>query len=168
MIARAHMKSFSCLVVCLPAATECLAGDAVSKKKKLIQYGWGVPDTKELLENIREMEKDPFGGITFRIHATMPDGRRTPCCFSKKKFEESWFSEGCTNLRKVKFEKFTDNFVDLQASPGDLDWFNDKHWEIACHNVGLFVKAAKIAGCKGVQFDPDLYTPGTSCGPRTP
>ncbi len=160
MIMRAHMKGFPYLVASLLAATVCLAGDAVSKEKKLIQYGWGVPDTSELLENIREMEKEPFDGITFRIHATMPDGRQTPEGFSKKRFEESWFSQGYENLRKVRFEKFTDNFVDLQASPGDMDWFNDKHWENACHNVGLFVKAAKIAGCKGVQFDPELYTRG--------
>lgn len=127
-------------------------------KKKLIKFGWDIPNTATLLKNIREMEKAPFDGIRIRAFAKVPGGRQTNRCFSKKRFEESWFADAYENLRKVKFEKFTDNFVDLQATPGDMDWFNDKDWETALHNVGLIVKAGTIARCKGVQFDPELYS----------
>ena len=41
--------------------------------KKLIEYGWDVPQPAYIRANIREMEKKPFDGLIFRLPGRMPN-----------------------------------------------------------------------------------------------
>ena len=111
--------------------TTCKSDWASQKpvRKKLIHHGWGIPDTHYLREHIREMEKDPFDGVTIRVKGKRPDGIMVSgyYTFTKERWEESWFDQAFEDLQVVKFDKFTDNSVDLEATPGELDWFNDGH-----------------------------------------
>jgi len=50
--------------------------------KKLIEYGWDVPNPAYIRANIREMEKRPFDGLIFRL----PGGTNV---LSKAKWDEA-------------------------------------------------------------------------------
>lgn len=153
-------------VPCGCARTSSSAADPVmppagqSRPKKLIQYGWGVPDAAELRQNHRQMEQDPFDGIGFRVKGRVPGSGSAAAfyAFRPERIEEAWLAADYEDLRHVRFEKFTDNFIVINAAPGTLDWFDDDHWQIAMHNVALNLDAANIVGCKGVIFDPEIYT----------
>ena len=143
----------------LLAAGCCLAGGwcgaqeppqkAPGLEKKLIEYGWDVPDPGFIREHIREMEQRPFDGLIFRLKGG--SNVLTPAAWN-----ESVFAEDYDNLANIAWEKFTDNFVILLAA-SDQDWFDDAQWQAIEHNVELVAKAAKIARCVGVCFDAEPY-----------
>ena len=145
-----------------PGPGEARTADAPPEiGRKLIHFGWGMPDTRVLRAEVREMEQYPFDGITFRIKGKRPDGSTVAGYYpiTQEKWDEAWFANAAEDIRRIRFEKFTHNFIDLETTPADVDWFNDEHWAAACHNVQIMVKLARPAGCRGVVFDAELYGP---------
>jgi len=125
------------------------AGGARALDKKLIEYGWDVPFADYVEANIRAMEKRPFDGLIFKLRG---GGRAlVPWAWKTAKFEKDF--EACKN---IQWGRFTDNFVVLWAA-SDQDWFNDEHWKAIEHNVGIVAKAARLARCVGVCWDPEPY-----------
>lgn len=146
------------LAALLLTSQPCL-GDSTATGKKLIGYGWGVPDTEALRRDIRDMEQYPFDGIGFRMKGRYPDGE-TPIAyyaFRLERIESAWLETDRENLRHVNFDRFTDNFVVINAAPGTVDWFDDEHWSNAMHNVAVQLEAALIVNVKGILFDPEIY-----------
>jgi len=120
-----------------------------SLKKKLIQYGWGIPKPDFIRENVRGMEKLPFDGLIFQLQG----GRNI---LQPTQWDEAKFTEDYENCKAIQWDKFTDNFVIMLAA-SDQDWFNDAHWEAIEHNVRLVAKGARLARCVGVCFDAEPY-----------
>ena len=120
-------------------------------KKKLIEYGWDVKDQKYVRKNIRNMEQMPFDGIIFNAD----EYKHGFDC--EKKWTEQEFSPIIEDLKNIKWEKFTDNFIFMRLSPTEMDWFNDQHWNVMLNNVRLLAKAAWIGQCKGVCIDAEGY-----------
>jgi hypothetical protein len=80
-------------------------------RKKLIQYGWGVPSPAFVRANIAEMEtKCPFfDGLVIR---TQGGWKSYPAhVFRKKPFDPNEFNEDIANLRATEFRRFTENFI---------------------------------------------------------
>ncbi|MAE64074.1 MAG: hypothetical protein CMJ18_07340 [Phycisphaeraceae bacterium] len=154
------------LAALLLASHPCL-GAATATDKKLICYGWGVPDTAALRRDIRDMEQYPFDGLGFRIKGRYADGE-TPIAyyaFRPDRIESAWLEADRENLRQVKFDRFTDNFLVINAAPGTVDWFDDEHWRTAMHNVSVQLEAALIVNVKGILFDPEIYSLRGSMAP---
>ncbi len=118
-------------------------------KKKLIQYGWGIPTPDEIRANIRAMEKRPFDGLIFRLRGGMR-------ILEPNAWPEERFAKDMENCAAIEWRKFTDNFVIMLAA-SKQDWFSDAHWAAIEHNVKLVAKAARAARCKGVCFDQEPY-----------
>ena len=155
------------LVAVLLLASQPSSSDATEFGKKLICYGWGVPDTAALRRDIRDMERYPFDGIAFRIKGRYPDGE-TPIAyyaFRPERIEPALLDADRENLRHVKFDRFTDNFLVINAAPGTVDWFDDEHWRMAMHNVSVQLDAALIVDVRGILFDPEIYTLRGSMAP---
>ncbi len=125
------------------------ATTAPALDKKLIEYGWDVPFPDFIREHLREMERLPFDGLIFKLHGggTVLE----PRAWSEKQFQQDY-----EDLRHLRWRRFTDNFVILWAA-SDQDWFSDDHWRAIENNVRLAARAARIAGCVGVCFDPEPY-----------
>ena len=128
-------------------------------KKKLIEYGWDVPDTAFMRAHIEEMEKVPFDGVVFKMYP--PAGSKNMRefgwrVFSKERFDFKDMEQSLADIKATKFKRFTDNFVQLVAYPGQIDWF-DPEWSSVAYNSGMLAKFAKVSGCKGVMFDPETY-----------
>jgi hypothetical protein len=127
--------------------------------KKLIEYGWDAPGPDDVKAHVRDMEKRPFDGIVIRPTEPPQPGKRAGSigrrAFSKKPFEPAEYQHNIDTLKSVKFEKFTDNFIQLVS--GDLDFYDD--WDACLHNVGVLAMIAKQTGCVGLMFDPEQYGP---------
>jgi hypothetical protein len=139
------------LVCCLAVITRSAetAGGVGALNKKLIEYGWGVPTPDFIRGHIREMEQRPFDGLIFRLNA----GRNV---LEPVAWDEAKFAKDFEDLREIKWEKFTDNFVIMLAA-SKQDWFNDDHWRAIENNVRLVARAAKIGRCVGICFDQEPY-----------
>ena len=121
----------------------------VTSGKKIIEYGWDVPSPAFVVEHIRDMEKRPFDGILFRLEAKGNVFDPTPLA-------EADLAKDFEAVDKIRWEKFTDNFVMMYAA-SKQDWFNDDHWKAIEHNTGLVTRVAKRAKCVGVCLDPEPY-----------
>ncbi|MFP6763467.1 MAG: hypothetical protein VB858_07610, partial [Planctomycetaceae bacterium] len=68
-------------------------------------------------------------------------------------------------LAAIRWTTFTDNFLIVKAGeqfldngdPGHMDWFDDRHWDSICHNIGVLTRVAQAARCVGLGFDPEPY-----------
>ena len=146
------------------------------KKAKLIAAGWNLADTKYLSEHWQEMEaKNPFDGIVFTFNIKVnPDTnrayKRNAKTFGKVKnygrhkimgkyaFQKEWFEESINDMKKCKFKTFTDNFVVVKSTPGNVDWFDDEGWSYIANNLGIISWFAKQTGSKGIFWDGETYS----------
>ncbi len=117
--------------------------------KRLIEYGWDVPTTEQVRKNIGKMEQRPFDGIVFRLeggtNVLMPEP-----------WDETRFKKDYENAERIKWDRFTDNFVIMLAA-SEQDWFSDSQWEQIVNNIRLVARAARLAGCVGICFDAEPY-----------
>ena len=135
-------------LLCVAAA--CAAQTPAARlDKKLIEFGWDIPYPDYVRTNIRKMEERPFDGIIFRLRGGSTV--LTPQAWAEEKFAEDF-----EHLSQIEWRKFTDNFI-LMWSASDQDWFNDEHWQAIEHNVRVIARAARLARCAGVCFDPEPY-----------
>jgi hypothetical protein len=118
--------------------------------KKVIEYGWDTPYPAYVRDNIREMEKQPFDGVIFRLNDNA-DQVFNVSAWDKKKFESQ-----LKVLSDIKWGKFTDNFLALYAA-STMDWFSDSDWKTIIEHTKFCSKAAKTAGTVGFMFDPEPY-----------
>lgn len=130
------------------------------RRKKLIATGWDKADTRRLLENLAEMEQRPFDGVVLEAVGRREDGK--PCrlrwAFLNEPWKRAWFQPCIEDLRACKLKRFTDNFIQLNANPGNVDWFDDAGWESILAHWRIAAWVAKESGCKGILFDPEPYT----------
>jgi hypothetical protein len=144
----------------------CLCLSAVAEpKKKLIHLGIDTPDINSLPKDIGQMELAPFDGWVFSIRSKNPQlsmlgGNPRKFDFSwggwgKRAFTRDEIEDTISHLKATKFKKFTDNFIRVCITPGEIDWF-DTH-DTILNNVRLAAVIAKEGGMKGIFFDPEAY-----------
>ena len=73
--------------------------------------------------------------------------------------------ESVETMSKIKWGKFTDNFMYLVPGYGlgALDWFDEKAWAddgYILTNVRAIARMGQAGGCKGILFDPDSEADG--------
>ena len=141
---------FSAILICVAFFPE-LADGQPRPRKKVIEYGWDVPYPDFVEQNIQEMEKRPFEGIIFRT-------KGFDHVFDTGAWKKEELQPQLDTLAKIKWSKFTDNFLTLySANNWKMDWFNDDHWNAIVENMKLFSLAVQAGHCVGVCFDPEPY-----------
>lgn len=166
------------------AVLPAIAADQYYKppRVKLVHDGWGfqyqgvkdgqTPSRKHLMttqfikDNIEMMEKSiPGSGIIIRFVTPADQCEGQPininAIFGGRKIKYEYFKKDIENLKNTKFKKFTDNFIGLTVSPGNVDWFDDAAWETVCHNHKVVAKIAKETGMVGMKFDIEEYHKNT-------
>ncbi len=129
-------------------------------RKKLIEVGWDIPDTTFLRQHWQEMEgAAPFDGLNFYVAVTTPDGGRADSLkiWDGVPWQRDWFTGAIADLKACQFTKFTDNFLRLDATPGSLDWADDKAWSNLAEKLGICAWIAREGGAKGVCLDLEGY-----------
>ena len=118
--------------------------------KKLLEYGWDLPDSEYVRDHIQEMEKRPFDGVIFRLPN---EGGRV---FVTDDWKPEKLAPQLKVASDIKWNKFTDNFLSIYAS-STMDWFSDADWAKVLAHAKFSARFAKTARCKGIVFDPEPY-----------
>jgi hypothetical protein len=151
-------------VALLGALGAAWAGDAprdVRRPKKLIATGWDLDfDTAWLREHAPQMQQRPFDGLVIKVVGRSDDGKPVPVreTFSRTPWKAEWFDGAVEDLKACGFRRFTDNFVQIGANPGDVDWFDDAGWRAIVDHCRIAARVARRSGARGILFDPEPYT----------
>ena len=134
---------------------------AEAPRKKLIEFGWDTPDTKQLRENVATMEKSPFDGVVvYAMTNATPQAPATHLMWETwgpRTFRFDEFTSAVADLKATPFKTFTDNFVRVNITPGKSDWFDDKVMANVAANFGVAAQIAKQGGVRGLMFDTEQY-----------
>src|SRR6185437_4095345 len=152
------------IVVSILIAAPCLAASPFQPGlagKKLISYGQDWPNTAYVRSHIRDMEKHPFDGIVIGVSESLEPQLNRPTlgikAWGKVAYDPKAYEHAIEDLKATRFEKFTDNFIQVEAMPGDVDWFDDAQWAAVVHNFRILARVARAGGCVGLEFDPEQY-----------
>jgi hypothetical protein len=126
--------------------------------KHLIEFGWDEPTTGFLRSHIAEMETTPFDGCVFVAHANTADGKDAQFhseCWGRRAFTESELQPALDDLKATPFKRFRYNFLRVNVTPGDVDWFDD--FTAITTNMRLAAHIAGAGGAKGILLDVEPY-----------
>lgn len=130
------------------------------RAKKLIATGWDWMDNSRLAENLAEMEQRPFDGAVMKVNGYNDEGEQVLLrwAFLNEKWKRKWFQKAVDQLKAANFRRLTDNFISLNANPGNVDWFDDEGWANIVEHWRIAAWVARQSGFKGILFDPEPYT----------
>ena len=172
------------LLLCLFCAAFTLGAENYYKLPdvKLIHDGWSfhyqpllkgvtpsrkyVATTESIRRDIAMMEKSmPGSGIVIRFFSDKKcsggKSYNVGAVFGGDKLKYEYFKKDIENLRNTKFKKFTDNFLGLSVSPGNVDWFDDKAWAVVCNNHKVISRVARESKMVGLKLDIEEYGQNT-------
>jgi len=130
-------------------------------RKKLIATGWDNPDTTLFRRDYGSVEKYPFDGTVLNANGrdAASNAVSVAAGFSRVKWDPASFSNAIADLQAASPAKLTDNFVQIGANPGDVDWFDDAGWAEIAEHWRVAAKIAREGHLRGILFDPEPYTP---------
>ena len=144
-------------VAALALAGACALG-APSPGKKLIEFGWDEPDTRFMREHIDQLQASPFDGCVFHVNYRVPNGTQrnfTWDLWGRSRFTAALLDSARADLEATRFGRFRDNFLRVNVTPGNLDWFEDH--SALMGNLELAARLAKRGGCPGILLDTEPY-----------
>jgi hypothetical protein len=127
-------------------------------ERKLIQFGWGEPDTAFLRRHVRQMETAPFDGCVYNVRFEPAAGLRGNLAWDawgRQAVAPAALEPARRDLEATRFERFRHNFVRMNVTPGDVDWFDDFGPVLA--NARSLARLARLAGSDGVLLDTEAY-----------
>lgn len=129
-------------------------------QKKLLETGWDQLDTTRFRQNLEQIEKTPFDGVTLSVTGKDDTGKvvSTQSAFSNIPWKKEWFQSSIDDLKAIHSKKVTDNFIIIGANPGNVDWFDDAGWKQIVDHWRIVALIAKEGNLKGIVFDPEPYT----------
>jgi hypothetical protein len=150
-------KSYALLALLLLLSS----GRADAKTKYLIECGWDEPDPAFMRQHIAQMEAAPFDGCVYHVGGDRGGrdrgltGAFTWQVFGRRTFREAELARDIADLRATPFVRFRHNFLRVNVTPGNVDWFDD--YGPILSNLTLAASIARRAGSKGVLLDTETY-----------
>jgi hypothetical protein len=143
--------------VCLLAVLAALLQLGCTERKRLIEFGWDQPDTSFMRQHIAVMEKTPFDGCVFGVLYSSAErrGSFTWEAWGRRAFGERELLAARDDLRATRLKRFAHNFLRLNVTPGDLDWFDD--YSAVVTNARLAAQLAREGRARGVLLDVEQY-----------
>lgn len=128
-------------------------------EKKLVEFSWASPHTKEYLENIKLYDSGPFDGISIKIRQEAGGGKIFMVdSWGNVKQEQK--DEEYENIIQIAEQSgLADNFLVLYAA-SQMDWFSDEDWRQVEIHLRYAATLAREGGFKGILWDPEPYKPG--------
>jgi hypothetical protein len=109
-------------------------------------------------DHIAQLQASPFDGCVFHVSFRLSDGTQrkfTWDLWGRGRFTDSLLAPARADLQATKFGRFRENFLRVNVTPGNLDWFED-HGAVM-NNLELAARLAKVGGCPGILFDTEAY-----------
>jgi hypothetical protein len=151
------MRLFKCLLP--PGCLLLLSLAAASAGSKyLIEFGWDEPTPAFMRKHVEEMERMPFDGCVFHIAHTDSQSNFiafTSNAWGKHRFSRKELEPAIEDLLQTRFHKLQRNFLRLNVTPGDVDWFED--FSAILSNAGWAAKMAREGRCDGILLDVEAY-----------
>lgn len=139
----------------------CLAVPSSGQHRKFVELGWDIPDTAYLRRHWQEMESGtPFDGVIFKVEFKGQDGGRTygsEAVWDNTPWVRQHLETAIADLKTCRFTRFTDNFLRLNATPGNLEWADDGSWTIFADKAGICAWLTKAGGARGLAIDFESY-----------
>jgi hypothetical protein len=129
-----------------------------SPRKKLIEFGWDIPDTAFLRAHLAEMERTPFDGCVFQVNGLSPGGAKRSLswqAWGPRSFTEAELAPALEDLLALRPRRFRDNFLRLNVTPGTVGWFDDFTPVLA--NARLAARLARAGRARGILLDVEQY-----------
>ena len=127
-------------------------------RKKLIQTGWDHVNPERLVEHIEVIEQQPFHGqvVQFSGRGGTPAFR---VAFQKADWDMEAIEQVIEDLKAAKAASTEpwERFLQMNANPGNVDWFDDEGWASIVEHWRIAARVAREGGMKGILFDPEPY-----------
>lgn len=136
---------------------------APPQPKKVIEFGWDIPDTSIMKSKIVEMQNSPFDGCVFELRLNSQGGAWIPGtlglfswnAFGTRAIRESELRRASYELTRIPFGRFKENFIRFNVTPGDVDWIDG--FQPVLENARLIARIARDAQVRGILFDTEYY-----------
>ncbi len=128
------------------------------ERKKLIEFGWDIPDTAFLRTHAREIDDSPFDGVVFQVQARAGGSAAASLswrAFGRQAFSEADVAQARRDLRATRLRRVRSNFLRLNTTPFDLDWFDD--FSSVLGNAELAARLARAGRSRGILLDTEAY-----------
>jgi len=135
-----------------------LALTGCGPRKKLVEFGWDIPDTTFLRAHLAEMERTPFDGCVFQVNGVAPGGEKRSLswqAWGQRSFGEAELAPALADLRALRPQRFRDNFLRLNVTPGNVDWFDD--FTPVLTNARWAARLARAGSARGILLDVEQY-----------
>jgi hypothetical protein len=133
----------------LGAAFVALALTACAPRPKLVEWGWDEPDPAFMRTHVAEMAATPFDGCVFHVSGLTWE------MWGRRALDAALFEDAVADLRAGRPLRFTERFLRVNVTPGDLDWFDDFAPVVA--NARLAASIARRGHVRGVLLDVEQY-----------
>jgi hypothetical protein len=147
------------IALAVAVSLSLVAGCAsATRGKRLIEFGWDEPDTRFLREHITQLQASPFDGCVFHVGGPSAKGHAgalTWDLWGRRRFTAAELDSARQDLVATRFGRFRDNFLRVNVTPGDLDWFEDHSAVMA--NLELAASLARAGGGPGILLDTEAY-----------
>jgi hypothetical protein len=140
------------------AGSRAPAAPPAPPARKLIEFGWDEPDPRFMREHIAQLQASPFDGCVYHVNWSRADGSTgnfTWELWGRRRFTAGELDSARRDLIATRFGRFRENFLRVNVTPGDLDWFEDHGAVMA--NLELAARLAKDADGPGILFDVEQY-----------
>jgi hypothetical protein len=124
-------------------------------EKRVLEWGWNTPRLQAIPQYADQLENLPFDGAIFDI-ATPADTRGLSwTLFGDQPVDQTLLGEIADQLNDFKWGRLTDNFLRVNFSPSNVDWFDD--FSTILNNFEAIARLAKQLGFKGIMLDTEQY-----------
>ena len=141
------------------------------QESTFVTYGWTTPDTKFVHDNVEEIEKLLFNGISiFVARPRVPDGSVLSGAgrgdwgwevFPNIPMTPDMIELAIKDLQRERFKKLRSNYIVIVSywpePPKTNFWLGDDLWDTIYNNADLVARVAREGGCEGIMFDPEEY-----------
>lgn len=143
------------LAMAMAVASTAQSADLVriSPEKKVIEWGYDAPTPAYMRANAKRMDGYGFDGVIFHTD------RFNWSFWGATRFEYSEFAQVIEDIKaaNAQFKNMTHNFLRVNATPGNVDWFDDEAFAVVLHNAMLAARVSKEGGGVGLMFDVETY-----------
>ncbi len=156
-----HVVNGTVVALSLIAIVSQAANGQSPVKKKLIATGHDTPTTAQLARDIQGMDDLPFDGCVLqcKISGAGPGINSCPLrqAHENSVWSREWFKSSIADLKKARSKAMRDQFLQLNANPGNVDWFDDEGWANVVDHWRTAAWVAQAGGLKGICFDAEPY-----------
>ena len=128
-------------------------------EKKLMEFSWASPDSREYSQNLELYDSGPFDGISVKLTKEAGGGNIF--------MVDNWaaVSEEIKDQEQERIKiigtktSLDHNFLVLYGA-SQMDWFSDEDWKQVELYLRFVAGLARIGKFKGILWDPEPYKPG--------